>query len=150
LSGRQLLQLRPVALKYISDRSFVDPDSFIVRQGWSLFTCDGRSEEALGSPAFVPHIWDGWMASNHVMRAVPREGIASGYLYLALRSRATGSVVDALDPETVASVVVPKVNPSDARRLGAEAEIAWGDISEYQTTSREAVDIVNSLFEQNA
>lgn len=155
LSGRQLLQLRPVALKYISDRSFSDPENFVIREGWSLFTCDGRSEEALESTAFVPSIWDGWMASNHVMRAIPRDGVSPGYLYLALRSpytqlqlkgRATGSVVDALDPETISSVLVPQLSSTDATRLGEQAEAAWTDISTYQVTCLRALEIVNSLF----
>ena len=109
LSGSQLAQLRPVNLKYISNRSFSKPESFVIHEGCSLFTCDGRSEEALGFPAFVSSLWDGWMASNHVMRAVPRPHIHPGFLYAVLRSpylqiqfkaNATGSVIDALD-ETI-------------------------------------------------
>jgi hypothetical protein len=138
LSGRHLLQLRPVNLRNISDRSFKDPESFIIRKGWTLFTCDGRAEEQLGSPAYVHSGWDGWMASNHVMRAIPRIEDEGGFLYLALRSpyvqrqmkaRATGSVIDGLDPETVADVLLPAPSARDRKRLSAEAAEAWEGIA---------------------
>jgi hypothetical protein len=46
-----------------------------------------RAEEGLGSPAFVSSLWNGWMASNHVMRAIAKPHVQPGFLYLALRSR---------------------------------------------------------------
>ena len=138
LSGSQLAQLRPVNLKCISNRSFKDPESFVVRDGWSLFTCDGRSEEALGFPAFVSSSWDGWMASNHVMRAVPKAHIHPGFLYAALKSpyvqlqlkaMATGSVVDALD-ETIGARAVVFMPPKDERdEIGARVVSAWEAIA---------------------
>jgi hypothetical protein len=150
LSGRQLLQIRPVNLRYISDRSFSNPEAFVIKTGWTLFTCDGRSEEALGSPAYVMRHWDGWMASNHVMRAVPVGDMHPGFLYLAMRSpyvqaqlkaRATGSVVDALDPDTVADVIIPRLPQRDVEELGAMADQAWRKISD-------AIVKLDSLAEQ--
>jgi hypothetical protein len=134
LSGRQILQVRPVNLRHIADRSFDNPSEFMLKRGWTIFTCDGRAEQALGSPAYVTSRWNGWMASNHVMRAVPSDHIHPGYLYLALRSpyvqtqlksRATGSVVDALDPTAIADVVVPLLERSHRNRLGERADSAW-------------------------
>jgi hypothetical protein len=137
MSGRQTLQMRPVNLQYISGRSFSDPGAFVLGRGWSTFTCDGRAEEGLGSPGFVFVTRTGWMASNHVMRAIPRSGVHPGYLYLALRSRyvqiqlkaaATGSVIDALDPAAAGDVVIPRLSGADERRLGAIAATAWDGI----------------------
>ena len=76
-----MLQARPVNLKHISDRSFKDPAKFVLKAGSTIFTCDGRSEEALGEPAYVMPIWDGWMASEHVMRVEPLT-VGPGYLYV--------------------------------------------------------------------
>lgn len=148
LSGRHLLQLRQVNLQYISDRSFKLPESFILKRGWCVFTCDGRAEEQLGSPAYVHARWDGWMASNHVMRAIPLPGIEPGYLYLALRNsyvqlqlkaRATGSVIDALEPETIADVLLPSVSVADQKRLGKAASRAWDDIAMAQELEERTV-----------
>jgi hypothetical protein len=67
-----------LAMKRISDRSFRDPDAYRLSQGMSLIACDRRSEGDLGRPGYVSSLWDGWMASNHVMRVIPRKGIPSG------------------------------------------------------------------------
>jgi type I restriction enzyme S subunit len=92
------------------------PESFALKKGWTVFTCDGRAEESLGATAFGSSLWDGWTASNHVMRVLPRSGYNLGFLYLALRSpfvqiqlkaRATGNVVDALDVPTISDVLLP-------------------------------------------
>jgi hypothetical protein len=148
LSGRHLLQLRQVNLQSISDRSFKSPESFIIRRGWSLFTCDGRSEEQLGTAAYVHAGWDEWMASNHVMRAIPQADVEPGYLYLALRSpyvqrqlkaRATGSVIDALEPDTIADVLLPWLSPKEEKRLGSAAAEAWDNIASAQELEQETV-----------
>jgi len=155
LSGRHLLQLRQVNLQYISDRSFKSPDEFILKYGWCVFTCDGRAEEQLGSPAYVHPGRDGWMASNHVMRAIPRQGVQPGYLYLALRSpytqrqlkaRATGSVVDALEPETIGEVLLPALSSRDQERLGKASARAWDDIASAQELEDRTVQDFEKLI----
>ena len=155
LSGRQLLQLHPVGLKSISARSFADIDRFKLREGMCVFTCDGRSEEALAAPAYVFKHWDGWLASNHVMRANPRSGVHPGFVYLALRSpyvqiqlksRATGSVIDALDPPTVADVLVPRLSTTEENCLGQRSVEAWDKISRYIEDMKQLVKETESLF----
>lgn len=155
LSGRQLLQLRPVNQKYISDRSFKNPSDFLVKKGWTLFTCDGRSEQSLGAPSYVYSLRDGWMASNHVMRAIPKDHIEPGYLYLALRSpyvqtqlkaRATGSVVDALDPFTISDVLILILSSDDRKELGRAVDAAWDNIAQSVRLSNEAVDSLEGLI----
>jgi hypothetical protein len=155
LSGTQLLQLFPVNLKAISDRSFSDPGSFELSKGWTLMTCDGRAEEGLGSPAFVSSLWDGWLASNHVMRAVPRAGVSNGYLYASLclpqvqiqiKAAATGSVIDALDPQTLGAILIPRLEPLEEKRLGALVEVAWEQIAESVRTNGEIVGELEKLL----
>jgi hypothetical protein len=151
LSGRQMLQLRPVNLQYISDRSFDDPGSFVIRRGWTLFTCDGRSEEALGAPAYVTTRWDGWMASNHVMRAVPKD-VHPGFLFLAinhfltqiqLKRSATGSVIDALDPASTQGVLIPSLEPRSEEAMGSQVVDAWEAIA----TSMQITEAMTVKFE---
>ena len=162
LSGSQLLQLRPVNLKYISDRSFSDPESFVVHQGWSLFTCDGRSEEALGSPAFASSLWEGWMASNHVMRAIPKPHIHPGFLYaivnspyvqIQLKALATGSVVDALDDVTLAETSVPLLPEDQRNEIGTRVVSAWEAIAESVRVTKQAVahleTVIRTAYERH-
>lgn len=153
LSGRQMLQARPVNLRHISDRSFKDPKKFVLKAGSTIFTCDGRSEEALGEPAYVMPVWDGWMASEHVMRVEPSAKIGSGYLYLCLASpwvqkqmkaRATGSVIDALEPEEIEIVLLPMLPKAQRKALDEEAVRCWTLISDGIELSQK----VASRFEQ--
>lgn len=159
LSGRQMLQIRPVALKRISDRSFADPSAFILHEGWSIFTCDGRSEEALGEPSFVTARIDGWMASNHVMRAIALPGVHPGFLHCLLRSpyvqvqlkaTATGSVIDALDPDTAGAVLVPRVDSALETELGEKVVQAWRNIDSYYGLIEEAVTLVNDCLKSRS
>jgi len=155
LSGSHLTQLHPVNLQYISDRSFRAPESFALMRGWSLFTCDGRAEESLGATACVSSLWDGWTASNHVMRVIPRSGFRPGYLYLALRSpfvqiqlksRATGNVVDALDVPTVSDVLLPALNREQRDDLGKEAEHAWEKVAAALRLEEQTVNELEKLI----
>jgi len=139
LSGRQIMQVRPVNLRRISDRSFDRPEDFILKVGTTIFTCDGRSEEALGEPSYVMPVWNGWMASEHLMRLEARANVGHGYLYLAiaspwvqrqLKARASGSVIDALEPEEVSKIMIPLLPEPLRKGLNAEAERCWNLISD--------------------
>lgn len=150
LSGRQMLQLRPVNLRHISDRSFANPADFILKAGTTIFTCDGRSEDALGTPAFVMPAWDGWMASEHIMRLEAKTDIGHGFLYLALtspwvqlqlKSRATGSVIDALEPEEIGHIMLPMLRPKERQDIDRRVVSSWEMISR-------AINITNSVCER--
>jgi hypothetical protein len=148
LSGRQMMQLRPVNLRRISDRSFKNPDDFVLKTGTTIFTCDGRAEEGLGEPAYVLPCWDGWMASEHVMRLVAEDGIGHGYLYICiaspwvqkqLKAFASGSVIDALEVEEVSKVVLPLLPETERKALDAEVVRCWNLISKGVTRTEEVV-----------
>ncbi|MCW2980915.1 MAG: restriction endonuclease subunit [Solirubrobacterales bacterium] len=152
LSGGQMHQFRPVALRNISDRSFKDPRAFRLGRGWSLIGCDGRVEGDLGRAGYVSSLFEGWMASNHLMRVVPGAGIDNGYLHAALllqetqiqlKSAATGSVIDALDPATVADVSVPRLNRRIEGDLGERVDQGY----ERWSRAYRLVDSAASLFE---
>lgn len=155
LSGTHLLQLRPVNLKSISDRSFSNPEAFVLRKGWSLLTCDGRAEEGLGSVGYVSSLWDGWMASNHVMRAVPRLGMLPGYLYAALcldevqaqiKASATGSVIDAIEPDSIGGVLIPRLDKAAEEAISGAVVQAWEDIAESRRLDDEVVGRLEDLI----
>jgi len=93
-----------------------------LREGWSVYQADGRAEEGLGFPAYVPPDRDGWVASGHVGRLIPKKGIDPGWLWLAaatwqaqaqIKSLASGSVVDSTYPEDMAGVVLPPPREAD-------------------------------------
>jgi hypothetical protein len=163
LSGGQLHQFRPVALKNISDRSFDDPDAYRLKRGWSVIACDGRSEGDLGRPGYVNSLWDGWMASNHLMRVVPRDGINPGYLHAALmlhevqvqlKSVATGSVVDALDEATCGPILIPRLGGPEEKELGIRVDAAyekWAEASRLQSAGADELEAeIQAAYEGQA
>jgi len=116
MNGRQIAQYRPIALKLMNISGFKNSSDFLLKEGMTLLTADGRAEENLADCALVTSDRAGWAASGHVHRVAPRDGIDAGLVYLAcscgpvqlqLKALATGSVVDGLSPSDVGSVRCP-------------------------------------------
>lgn len=115
LSGRQLLQMRPVNLQYLAPTA-VDVDEFTLGAGTTVFGARGRAEERVALPALITNDRAQWLASHNVMRVRPNEGVNPGWLYLCLatehvqaqvKASAFGSVVDVVDPDNLRRVVLP-------------------------------------------
>ena len=148
LSGRQLLQLEPVNLRHVSDRSFRHPDNYVIRSGMTILGADGRAEGNQGAASLVTANRDGWLASNHIMRLKPNNGVKPGGLWLAIAARQSrvqinalsfGSVVDQINPGDIEGIFLPPVDGTAAK----EAEDAWGLFAEAEGAMSRAV----SLFE---
>jgi type I restriction enzyme S subunit len=123
LQGSHVLQLQLTDLKYLSIKAHKDLQRWIIRSGWVLVTCSGT----VGRVTVAPSHWDGWAASQHILRVIPKEGgsCPAGYLatYLAspfgqvqLTAQIYGAVVDELTEEQARSVRVP-VPRTRAQRL---------------------------------
>ena len=148
MNGRQISQYRAIALRWMNLSAFKDPGQFRLKAGTTLVTADGRAEENLADCALVTDDRAGWGASGHVHRVTPRAGVSSGLVYLAcscapvqlqLKALATGSVVDALSEEDVASVVVPYSDSRRALELGTAAETAWQHFAEASAEEDRAI-----------
>ncbi len=149
LSGRQILQLEPVNLRYVSDRSFREPDKYVIRSGMTIFGADGRAEGSQGAAALVTPDRSGWLASNHVMRLTPHPRVRPGALWLAISSRQVraqinslsfGSVVDQTNPDDVEEIILPPVGAPAAER----AESAWKLLSDAGKTARDATSLLEA------
>ena len=116
LSGRQIHHVHPLGLKFMALKALKAPDRYQLTAHSIVYQADGRAEEKLGLPAMVTPDRHGWMASGHVGRVVPRLGIDSGWLYLALgsspariqiKAKASGSVVDGTYENDMAKILLP-------------------------------------------
>lgn len=130
LSGRQLLQVRPINLRHVSDRSFANAEDYVLTEGMTIFGGVGRAEGRLGAPALITAERTGWLASEDVVRLQPLDQSAAGAMWLAtstpqvqlqLRALTFGSVVDHLAAEDVDRILLPPVD-ADA---GTSAWRAW-------------------------
>jgi type I restriction enzyme S subunit len=155
MNGRQISQYRPIALRAMNISGFSDPEQFRIAKDTTLLTADGRAEENLADCVLVTEERDGWGASGHVHRVLPREGVNPGLLYLAcscapvqsqLKAMSTGSVVDALSTTDVGSVVVPFEKSATANAIGDKAQHAWGLFAESAIAEAEAIELLERAF----
>lgn len=144
VSGRQLLQTKPVNLRYIAARSF-DFATYALEQGMVAFGAEGRAEDRISLPVLVTSDRSGWLANNHVMRVRPKPGINPGWLYLSfaaaqvqaqVRASSCGSVVDSVSPSDLNQVVLP---PPDAA-TGNEAVACWDEFAHANELERTAIE----------
>jgi type I restriction enzyme S subunit len=122
LQGSHIVHFQPADVKYLSKTAHQDLDRWIIRSGWLLVTCSGT----IGRVAICPPAWDGWAASQHILRIVPNEQeCPSGYLYsflasplgkVQLTNRIYGAVVDELTEDQARSVLVPMPTTADQER----------------------------------
>jgi type I restriction enzyme, S subunit len=120
--GKELLELDPSGKKYLSIKQHGKriQDQLQLKQNTVLVTCSGT----IGKVALVPKHWEGWAASQHVLRVIPASDEMAGYLYAWLASdyafpliqRFTyGAVVDEIDHHHLSEVAVPL--PKDTSQL---------------------------------
>ncbi len=149
LSGRQLLQFEPINLRHVSDRSFREPEEYVIRSGMTIFGADGRAEGSQGAAALVTEDRSEWLASNHVMRLIPRSNVRPGALWLAISAKQSrvqintlsfGSVVDQVSPVDVEEILVPSIDDEAAQ----ETEDAWQLFAEAGAEMREAVSLMEA------
>lgn len=113
LQGSHVVHFQPADLKYVSPTVHKKLDLWVIREGWLLVTRSG----SVGRIAVTPHSWDGWAASEHILRIVPKKkGLPVGYLYSFLSSelgqaqltaQIYGAVVDELTEDQTRSVLIP-------------------------------------------
>ena len=122
VQGSHVVHFQPADLKYLC-RSIRRLERWIVRGGWLLVTCSGT----IGRTMICPAEWDGWAASQHILRIIPdEEKCPAGYLcaFLAsplgqaqLTANIYGAVVDELTEEQAGSILVPLPKTAADRRL---------------------------------
>lgn len=153
LSGSHLLQVRPMKLQYMAAEAIGNPERYALKSGWTVFQADGRAEDSLALPVMVTPDRDGWLASGHVGRAIPKEGVNPGWLYLAIKCSAVqvqlkalscGSVVDALYPDAMKSVVLPSQDIGDGERVAQ----AWELFGKAQAEEDTAVRLFNEKLDE--
>jgi hypothetical protein len=126
LQGSHVTHLQPADLKYVSAKVHKKIADWIIHRGWILVTRSGT----VGRVAMTPQAWDGWAASEHILRVVPDDDLCpSGYLYsflasplghVQLTNQIYGAVVDELTEDQTKSVLVPlAVNAAQEKEIEA-------------------------------
>ena len=149
LQGSHIVHFQPADIKYLSS-SLHRLEKWIIQAGWILVTCSGT----IGRTAICPDEWDGWAASQHILRIVPDEDkCPAGYLcsFLAsplgqvqLIANIYGAVVDELTEEQADSILVPLPETDEDRALVQSLDASmWDSVIKRS----EAVSLVNKAIE---
>lgn len=123
LSGKNIIQVRPTDLKYLSNLQVEEMQELKLERGWTLITCSGT----IGRTSFVWKNYENHAASQHILRVIPDEEIDPGYLYAFLSSSygyeqilryRHGSVIDEVTDKQVEHVLVPYPSQKDQEAVG--------------------------------
>lgn len=155
LSGRQIAQYKPIAMKIMSRGAWDNPEEYLVLPNMIVLAADGRAEENLADCAMIRDDRAGHAASGHVIRLVPKPNVSAGSIYLAsackivqslFKSLATGSVVDALSKRDVEKTIVLHPNDEQGRALSKRAISAWDLFAEANLAEKRATDALDEEF----
>ena len=150
LQGSHIVHFQPADVKFVSRTAHRHIDNWVIKEGWILVTRSGT----VGRVALCPPEWDGWAASEHILRVVPKDDVCpSGYLFTFLASdlgcvqlahQIYGAVVDELTEDQVRNVVVPLPRTHRQRKL---VEQVNKDAHEALMLRSRAVGIVTKAAE---
>lgn len=131
LAGKNIVQIRPTDLAYLSRTQTNDLDQYRLRRGWILMTCSGT----IGRTCMVWKNFEEYVGTHDLIRLVP-DGtrVDGGYLYAflacdygcrqVLRYR-HGSVIDHITPEQVQRVHVPLPTAKEQAAIGDKVREAY-------------------------
>lgn len=95
-----------------------------IKESQVLLTCSGT----IGRCNIAPRHWDGWAASQHMIRIQPTTPSMAGYIYAWLsteygrelvRRFTYGAVIDEIDADHVAHVAIPLLAEHEIREIGS-------------------------------
>ena len=129
VQGSHVVHFQPADIKYLS-RRLPKLEQWIIRPGWILVTCSGT----IGRATISPDYWDGWAASQYILRIVPdEEKCPVGYLCAFLQSplgqiqltaRIYGAVVDELTEHQTEGILVPLPDTDEDQELMKSVDLA--------------------------
>jgi type I restriction enzyme S subunit len=123
LSGKNIIQIRP-ELKYLSNTEIGFMEELFIKKNWTLITCSGT----IGRTCFVYNNYEDYAASQHILRVNPNEDLIDpGYLYCFLSTDygyhqilryKYGAVIDEIDDNNIAEILVPICNEDQQKEIG--------------------------------
>jgi len=154
LSGKNIIQIRPTDLKYISLSETSDLDDLKLEATWTLITRSGT----IGRTCFVWKNYENYAATEHIVRLVPNEGIIDpGYLYAFVSSPygkqqvlkyRHGSVIDEVTDSQIKKVLIPLPSETDQKTIGDLVRTAYEKRAEAIRLEDEAQQILMDALTQ--
>lgn len=153
LSGKNIVQMQPEDLKYLSRSKTKNLDNYIIKKDWILITCSGT----IGRTALVTSEWNGWSATQHILRVVPKN-INTGYLYVFLSSDygqvqikrfIHGSVVDEITDRQIKQVVISIPDSDIQKQIGEKAQKAFELRDKANEIEEKAIEFLENKIKES-
>jgi hypothetical protein len=127
-----------------------------VKKHWIIITRSGST----GIVSIVPDSWDGFAMSEHIIRIVPDETkISPFYLLAFLRSKycqeiiakgVFGSVIDEIDPNSLAKIKVPiPLDEAQLAQISEQVESAEKARNEAIISTQTSLKELNAILEED-
>ena len=155
LGSREILQYYYPDMKYLSLKKHKNIlNEITLRKNMVLITCSGT----IGNVILCPEYYDGWSASQHIIRIIPSKEINVGYLYAWLASDyghelikrySHGSVVDEITDNQVAEIPIPLSNTDTTNRIGNLVLDATKKRDQAYNLEKEAISLVENMIFTN-
>ena len=151
LQGSHIVHFQPANIKHLSS-SLHRLEKWIIQAGWILVTCSGT----IGRTAICPNEWDGWAASQHILRIVPNEDkcptrylcsfLASPLGQVQLTANTYGAVVDELTEGQVRNILIPLPNSRTIRKIDSIMKRGMSMKSQAVTSAQTSVEELTARF----
>lgn len=148
VAGKDIVQIRPTDLSYLSRSQTNDLDLYGLQKGWILMTCSGT----IGRTCLIWKNFEEFVGTHDLIRVVPDASkIDGGYLYAFLSSEygkqqvlryRHGSVIDHVTPEQVQRVLIPLPSRKDQTAIGDKVRGAYEKRAEAIRLEDEAQTIL--------
>lgn len=144
LQGSHIPQIRPLDLKYIW-KGTKNIDEMKLKKNWLLMTRSGT----VGRLGIVRENWDGWAASEHIYRLIPKNNDDAGYLLTFLSSEYGQKQIEG----KIYGAVVEEIGESDTDLVN-EIELMWPEethrirIGNVMLSAYDLRDAANKLEEE--
>lgn len=158
IGSKNILQIRPSDLKYLSNSEISFMDDLMLKSGMILIACSGSFGGTFGKTCLVHKNFEDFAASQHILRVVPsNDKIDSGYLYAYLSSDygyfsitryRWGALIDEIDDEDMAEVIIPICNDSKQKEIGDLVRKAYELRAEAIKLEDEAQELLTQALTQ--
>ena len=154
LSGKNIIQISPTDLKYVSVSETKGIDELTLQQGWTLITRSGT----LGRTCLVWKNYENYTATEHIIRVIPNVNqVDPGYLYAFLSSQygklqilryRHGSVIDEITDKQIRKVLIPIPSEEEQKQIGDQVRSAYEKRAEAIRLEDEAQEILMKALTQ--
>jgi len=151
LSGKNIIQIKP-EVKYLSNSEINFMDDLLIEKNWTLITCSGT----IGRTCFVFNNYEGYAASQHILRVNPNEELIDpGYLYCFLSTDygyhqiiryRYGAVIDEIDDKNIAQIIIPIPDENKMNEIGNLVRQAYDLRAEAIRLEDEAQEILTQTL----